>query len=114
MQNRRSQVQTWDVRSLDIEPHFPQVLNSDEEGRAIVINLPAGEQLQQHQVHERSWVVVVDGEIELKSRDQNASGAVGFLAHIDPNEQNEIRAISDARLIMVLAPWPGEGHPRRG
>jgi hypothetical protein len=24
-----------------------------------------------------------------------------------------VRAISDARLVLVLAPWPGEGHPSR-
>jgi quercetin dioxygenase-like cupin family protein len=110
-EERRSQVQTWDVRSLDVEPHFPKVLHSDEEGRTIVINLPAGEELQGHNVHERSWVVVVDGDIEVTAADGAVKGSSGFLAHLDPNERNEIRAISDAKLIMVLAPWPGEGHP---
>jgi quercetin dioxygenase-like cupin family protein len=104
-------VQTWDVRSLDVEPHFPKVLHSDEEGRAIVINLPAGEALQEHQVHERSWVIVAEGEIELEGAGETVRGGTGFLAHINPKELNEIRAVSDARLIMVLAPWPGEGHP---
>jgi redox-sensitive bicupin YhaK (pirin superfamily) len=104
-------VQTWDVRSLDVEPHFPEVLHSDDEGRTIVINLPAGEQLQTHQVHERSWVVVVDGEIEIEGAGETVKGGPGFLAHLNPKESNEIRATSDARLIMVLAPWPGEGHP---
>jgi quercetin dioxygenase-like cupin family protein len=105
-------VQTWDVRSLDVEPHFPKVLHSDDEGRAIAISLPAGEELQEHEVHERSWVfVVVDGEIELEGAGETVKGGPGFLAHINPNESNEIRAISDARLLMVLAPWPGEGHP---
>jgi quercetin dioxygenase-like cupin family protein len=108
---RRALVQTWDVRSLDVEPHFPKVLHSDEEGRAIVINLPAGEELQEHKVHERSWVVVVEGEIDLESSAETVRGRAGFLAHINPKESNEIRAVSDVRLIMVLAPWPGEGHP---
>jgi hypothetical protein len=22
-----------------------------------------------------------------------------------------VRAVSDARLLLVLAPWPGDGHP---
>jgi quercetin dioxygenase-like cupin family protein len=104
-------VQTWNVRSLDVEPHYPKVLHSDEEGRAIVINLPAGEELQEHKVHERSWVIVADGEIELENGGETVKGSAGFLAHINPKESNEIRAVSDARLIMVLAPWPGEGHP---
>ena len=29
----------------------------------------------------------------------------------DPTERHEVRAISDARLLLLLAPWPGEGHP---
>ncbi len=104
-------MQTWDVRSLDVEPHSPKVLHSNDEGRTIVINLPAGEELGEHEVHERSWVVVVEGEIELEGAGETAKGGPGFLAHIDPKESNEIRAVSDTKLIMVLAPWPGEGHP---
>ena len=105
-------METWDVSSLEVEPHHPQVLRSDAEGRAIVINLPAGEELQEHQVHERSWIFVADGEIELDDpRDGTVRGGPGFLAHADPNERREIRAVSDARLVLVLVPWPGEGHP---
>ena len=97
---------------MDVEPHLPQVLSTDNEGRAIVINLPAGKQLQEHQVHERSWIMVVEGEIELEAPEvETVQGGPGFLVHVEPNERNEIRAISDARLVMVLAPWPGEGHP---
>jgi quercetin dioxygenase-like cupin family protein len=105
-------VETWDVKSLELEPHFPQVLRSDSEGRMIVINLPAGEELQEHQVHERSWLVVVEGEVEVEAPGAGAvKGGPGLLVHAQPNERNEIRAISDARLVMVLLPWPGEGHP---
>jgi quercetin dioxygenase-like cupin family protein len=96
---------------MDVEPHLPQVLRSDSEGRAIVINLPAGKQLQEHQVHERSWIMVVDGEIEIEAGTEKVTGGPGFLVHVEPNERNEIRAISDTILVMVLAPWPGEGHP---
>jgi len=35
----------------------------------------------------------------------------GFVAHFDPQERRTVRARSDTRLIMVLAPWPGAGHP---
>ena len=54
-------METWDVRSLEIEVHQPQVLRSDEETRAIAILLPAGEELQEHQVHERAYLFVADG-----------------------------------------------------
>ncbi|HZO59966.1 MAG TPA: cupin domain-containing protein [Solirubrobacterales bacterium] len=104
-------MQTWDTRSIDVEPHQPQVLHTGEEGRTIVINLPAGEELQDHQVHERAWILVVEGEVEIEAADGTAKGGPGFLALTDPKERHEVRAASDARIVLVLAPWPGEGHP---
>jgi redox-sensitive bicupin YhaK (pirin superfamily) len=103
---------TWDLSELDVQPHQPQVLDSEAEGRAIVIQLPAGEALQEHQVHERAWLVVVDGAIEIVEPGGNTtSGGAGLLAAFDPNERREVRASQDSRLLLVLSPWPGEGHP---
>jgi quercetin dioxygenase-like cupin family protein len=104
-------VQQWDLRSIAVQPHQPEVLASRPEGRAIAIQLPAGEQLQQHQVHERAWLVVVDGEIEVSAGGETVTGGPGLLAVFDPQERHEVTARSDARLLLLLAPWPGEGHP---
>jgi quercetin dioxygenase-like cupin family protein len=104
-------VETWDTRSIDVAPHNPQVLHTDAEGRTILINLPAGEELQDHQVHERAWMVVVDGEVEVEAVDGTTTGGPGFLALTAPKERHEVRAKTDSRLLLVLAPWPGEGHP---
>ncbi len=105
-------MQTWDVSNLNVEPHRPQVLASDDEGRVIAIQLPAGERLQEHQVHERAWLVVTDGEIEIEnSNGGSVTGGPGLLAAFDPNERHEVRARTDARLLLLLSPWPGEGHP---
>ncbi len=105
-------METWDIRSLDVAPHNPQVLDSDAEGRVIVINLPAGEQLSEHQVHERAWLFVVEGDVELANAGgDTVSGGAGLLASWDPKERHEVRAKSEARLLLLLAPWPGEGHP---
>jgi quercetin dioxygenase-like cupin family protein len=104
-------METWDVASLEIEAHHPVVLRSDAETRAIGIHLPAGEELQEHQVHERTYLVVVDGEISISQDGRSVSGGAGMLAHFEPNERRTIRAVSDARVVLVLAPWPGKGHP---
>jgi quercetin dioxygenase-like cupin family protein len=104
-------METWNLNELDVQPHKPQVLDSESEGRAIVINLPGGEQLQEHQVHERAWLLVVDGEIEVEADGDSVSGGTGLLAIFDPNERHEVTAKSDARLLLVLSPWPGDGHP---
>src|SRR5215213_11210163 len=101
----------WDLRTLDVEPHQPQILQSERgEGRAIAIHLPAGEQLQDHEVHERAYLTVVDGEVEVEAG-ETLSGAAGSLFVFAPHERHEVRATSDARLLLVLAPWPGDGHP---
>jgi quercetin dioxygenase-like cupin family protein len=102
---------TWDIASLDVQPHQPVVLRSDDETRVIAINLPAGEELREHQVHERAWLVVAEGEIEVDQGGDTVSGGPGFLAHFEPTERHGVRATSDSRLILLLSPWPGEGHP---
>ena len=103
----------WDLSSIDVEPHQPEVLQSEAEGRTIAIHLPAGERLQEHQVHERTWLVVIDGSIQLTGDGETEEAGPGTLAVFDPGEPHELKAASDARLLLVLAPWPGEGHPRR-
>jgi quercetin dioxygenase-like cupin family protein len=97
---------------MDVEPRQPEVLRSDPEARVIAINLPAGQALQDHQVHERAWLVVAAGDVEVEHDGRTETGGAGFLAHFQANERHEVRAKSDARLLLILAPWPGEGHPR--
>ena len=77
----------------------------------IAINLPAGEQLQEHQVHERAWVVVAAGEVEVEQDGRTVSGGAGFVAHFDPNERHEVRAASDARDPAVPGALAGRGPP---
>jgi len=101
-------VEHWDLTGLDVEPHRPQILDSKRgESRTIALRLPAGEALQEHQVHERAHVIVVEGEVEIG----DATGGPGLLAIFEPGERHEVRARTDARLLLVLAPWPGDGHP---
>jgi quercetin dioxygenase-like cupin family protein len=107
-----ARMETWDAGRIEVQPHHPAVLSSDSEGRVIAIQLPAGESLQEHQVHERAWLLVIDGEIEVGDfGGETTSGGPGLLARFDPNERREVRATTDARLLLLLSPWPGEGHP---
>ena len=104
-------METWDIASLDVQPHKPEVLRTDKEVRVIVIQLPAGEEMQDHQTHERGYLVVVSGRIEVNQGGDSVSGGPGFLAQFDPNERRQIKASEDSRLVLMLGPWPGEGHP---
>jgi quercetin dioxygenase-like cupin family protein len=104
-------MESWNLNELQVDPRSPQVLESEDEGRAIVINLPAGDELQEHQVHERAWVVVVSGAVEIAAGGDSISGGPGLLAVFDPKERHEVRAVEDSRVLLVLSPWPGDGHP---
>ena len=102
----------WDLRTLDVQSHHPQILHSSRgESRTIAIRLGAGEDLQDHEVHERAHLVVVDGEVDVDAGGTTVHGGPGFVAIFDPQERHEVRATSDALLLLLLAPWPGSGHP---
>ena len=103
---------SWDLKSLEWSPHRPEILHSTDEGRAIVLDLPAGAVLQEHQVHEVAWITVVYGEVGIESHSgQTVAAEAGKLVHLPPQERSEVKAITDARLLLLLTPWPGPGHP---
>jgi quercetin dioxygenase-like cupin family protein len=101
----------WNLEALAWTPHNPQILCSTEEGRAIVLDLPAGGMLQEHQVHEGAWIVVVDGEIAVTTDGRAVEARPGIVVHFAPQERHEVKAVTDARLLLLLTPWPGNGHP---
>jgi quercetin dioxygenase-like cupin family protein len=107
-------MESWNLKELEVLPHAPVVLDSESEGRAILINLPKGEQLQEHQVHERAFVLVIDGTVGITTPGgEDAEGGTGLLTIFDPAERHEVTALEDARILLVLSPWPGDGHPSR-
>ena len=103
---------SWDLRALDLKPRLPEILSSSDAARAIVLELAAGESLSDHQVHERAWLVVLDGEVQVTTAEGgHTSGGVGLLVELAPGERHEVLASADARLLLLLTPWPGSGHP---
>src|SRR5262245_23133424 len=105
-------MKTWDLKTVEAEPHEPQILSSGEDARTVLLRLPAGEQLQEHEVHENARVVVVAGEVEvLTPEGDRVSGGAGQMFEFAPRERHTVRAESDARLLLILSPWPGDGHP---
>ena len=102
----------WQLAGLTPEPSRPQVLRSDEGvARVIALTLSESDRLQDHEVHEHTWMSVLDGTLEISSGSETLELGRGALLHFDPGERREIRAVTDARIIYLLAPWPGPGHP---
>ena len=71
-------MRSWDLRAVELRPHSPEILSSTDEARAVVLEIPAAESLQDHQVHERAWVTVIGGEVEITTSDgETCSGGNG-------------------------------------
>jgi quercetin dioxygenase-like cupin family protein len=102
----------WDLNELTVEPHHPVVLHSDEgAARVIAIALPAGEELSEHEVHEHAWLHVQRGAVDVLDGGEPTRAGTGALVHWAPQERHAVRAVEDALLALILAPWPGPGHP---
>lgn len=105
-------MQSWDINALDSAPHTPNILSSSDDARVIVLDLPASERLREHEVHERAFVLVVSGELEvIPETGATVTGGPGLLVEFEPQERHEVLARADARILLVLTPWPGSGHP---
>lgn len=105
-------METWELNAVGVEPHEPQILSSASDARTVLLHLLAGEELQEHEVHERARLMVVDGEIEVTTpRGERLSAAAGRLLEFGPGERRTVLARKDARLLLFLTPWPGAGHP---
>ena len=109
-------MKAWDLTEIEAPGGTidPSVLTTDDGARAIAIRLEAGQEMRDHQVRERAWVVVVEGEAQIRSGDEVVDGGVGTLVTFDPAERHAIRSATGARLLLILAPWPGEGHYPEG
>jgi quercetin dioxygenase-like cupin family protein len=88
----------------------PVVVHSQDEARAVLIGLDPGQALGDHQVHEQSWVVVIDGRVRLESGGDTVDAGPGYLARFDADERHSISTEEGARILLLLAPWPGAGH----
>jgi quercetin dioxygenase-like cupin family protein len=105
-------MRSWEVDKLDLKPRLPEILSSNDEGRALALDLAAGESLRDHEVHERAWIVVIEGEIEVSTAaGERARGSAGLMVELAPRERHEVLALSKTRLVLLLTPWPGPGHP---
>lgn len=105
-------MKSWDLKSVGVELHEPQILSTADDARVILLSLPAGEELQEHEVHEHARIVVIEGEVEVTTPEgESVSAGSGHLLEFTPGERHTVAAQADARLLLLLTPWPGDGHP---
>ena len=91
----------------------PVVLHSLEgEARVVLIELKPGQELGEHQVKEGAFVLVVDGEVRVQAGETPVTAEPGELFHFDVDERRSVASERGARVLLMLAPWPGKGHYR--
>ncbi|HEY8646929.1 MAG TPA: cupin domain-containing protein [Gaiellaceae bacterium] len=107
-------MQRWNLLELDAPDgtRDPIVLHSDDGARAVLIVLQAGQSLGDHQVKENAWITVLDGSVQITVDGDTVHADTGTLVRFKPDERHALRSDSGARILMLLAPWPGEGHYR--
>ena len=45
----------------------------------------------------------------MNAGDENADVTAPALLRFEPTERHDVRATADARLVLCLSPWPGDG-----
>ena len=109
-------MQSWNLREIPTPDgtRDPVVLLSENPARAVLIEIQPGQELGDHQVKEHAFLTVVEGEVTVEGGGEARQAATGTLVFFAPNERHAVRSAGGARILLVLAPWPGEGHYRGG
>jgi quercetin dioxygenase-like cupin family protein len=107
-------MQRWNLGEIDAPggSRSPVVLDSDEAARAVLIVLEPGQVLGQHEVKEHAYVLVLEGAVHVEAGGESVDAGAGTLFLFAPEERHSVSSADGARLLLLLAPWPGPGHYR--
>jgi quercetin dioxygenase-like cupin family protein len=86
------------------------VLFSTPECRAVVLDLRPGDELGEHSVRERATIQVVSGSVTVVNGEHRIEAGAGTLVTFAPGERHSLRAEGEARLLLLLSPWPADSH----
>ena len=107
-------MRSWNLQEIEAQggSRSPVVLDSDDAARAVLIVLEPGQSLGDHQVKEHAFVLVVEGTAQVESQGETMDASAGTLFTFEPDERHAVSTNAGARILLFLAPWPGEGHYR--
>jgi quercetin dioxygenase-like cupin family protein len=108
-------VERWHLPSIEANGRRePRVLFSRPGCRAVLVDLNAGDELGEHRTHEHAVLQLISGRLAIAAGEQRVECETGTLVSLEPHETRSIEALEDSRIVLILAPWPGEGHFREG
>ena len=107
-------MKSWQLNTVETPggSRSPVVLHSDDEARALMIGLHPGQALGDHQVKEHAFLMVVDGTASIQAGEESFEASPGTLVLFEPDERRSVSTERGAKLLLLLAPWPGPGHYR--
>ena len=108
-------MERWHLPSIEATGRRePRVLFSRPGCRAVLIDLQAGDELGDHRTHEHAVLQIVSGKLELVVGERRVECEAGTIVTLAPGETRSVQALEPSRTLLLLAPWPGEGHFRDG
>jgi quercetin dioxygenase-like cupin family protein len=110
-------MKTWDLTQIDTPngTRSPVVLHSsDEQARAVLIGIDAGQELGDHEVREGAFVSVVEGSVTVTAGGESFAGDTGSLFYFEPHERHSVASSDGAKILLVLAKWPAPDHYEAG
>lgn len=107
-------METWKLTEIATPggTRSPVVLRSEDEARAVLVGLDPGQELGDHQVKEHAWILVVTGSATFRAAGEAVEADAGTLVRFEPDERHSVGTDTGAKLLLLLAPWPGPGHYR--
>jgi quercetin dioxygenase-like cupin family protein len=107
-------MRSWNLHEIETPggSRSPIVLDSDQAARAVLIGLDPGQELGEHQVKEHAFILVVHGAVRVQTGGETFEAVPGTLFTFEPDERRSVSSGDGARILLFLAPWPGEGHYR--
>ena len=107
-------MRSWNLTEIETPggSRSPVVLESDEAARAVLIGLEPGQELGEHEVKERAFMLVVDGSVHVEASGESADAEPGTLFAFEPEERRAVSSSAGARILLFFAPWPAPGHYR--
>jgi len=105
-------LQSWNLTEIEAPAgvRLAEAIETVDGARAIVIRLAPGEELGEHQVRERAWLVVVEGTARIEAGGDAVEAGPATLLTFEPGERHSVASEDGARIVMILSPWPGDGH----